>query len=86
MKNRTAYLVCLYKKIFSHTRKEVISPLKEVKLYDAILFNYEGEKRVDIVTSIEEFKTMGEVTLVFGTCVHGLIGERSVERNLGSIS
>ena len=75
-------IVCLYKKIFSHTKKQ---SKREIELYDAILFNFEGEKRCDIVTSIERHDTLDTNILVYGTCVHGLIGSTSVEKCLGSV-
>jgi hypothetical protein len=76
-------IVCLAKKMFGE--KKISPSKKEIELYDAILFNYEGEKRADIVTSIETFKVHGSEERVYGTCVHGLIKSTSVERNLGTV-
>ena len=81
MKDR---FTCLFLKTFKK-REISLSRASEVKLYDAILFNFEGEKRVDIVTTIERHDTIDTNILVYGTCVHGLINSTSVERNLGSI-
>jgi len=71
----------MIKKIISLLQKEPKQPV----IYDVILFNFEGEKRVDIITSIETHKVVDSYTKVYGTCAHGLINDVSIERNLGTI-
>ena len=56
--------------------------IKELKIYDNICFNFEGELRVDTITSAECFVTGKGPTVAYGTVNHGIIRPEAIRAKL----